>query len=80
VSTLFTAFLGDNPILQLLGPALLHQLPVAQATALTGRSFFPHVMEVRFSDALGAAFTFASIACLVAAGASWLRGSRYRYS
>jgi MFS family permease len=79
VASLFAAFLGYNPIQKLLGPSLLHHLPASQAGALTGRSFFPHLMSAPFSDALSAAFTFSFIACLVAAGASWLRGGKYHY-
>jgi MFS family permease len=79
VTSLFAAFLGYNPIQRLLGPALLHHLPAAQAATLTGRSFFPHLMTVPFSSALSAAFTFAFIACLIAAWASWLRGGKYHY-
>jgi MFS family permease len=78
VASLFAAFLGYNPIQRLLGP-LVHHLPAAQAAALTGRSFFPRLMGAPFSDALAAAFTFSFIACLVAAGASWLRGGKYHY-
>jgi hypothetical protein len=79
VASLFAAFLGYNPIQRLLGPHLLHQLPAAQAHALTGRSFFTHLMTVPFSSALSTAFTFSFIACLVAAGASWLRGGKYHH-
>jgi MFS family permease len=79
VATLFAAFLGYNPIQQLLGPHLLHALPAGQAAALTGRSFFPHLMSAPFSNALSTAFTFSFIACLVAAWASWLRGGKYHY-
>jgi MFS family permease len=79
VASLFAAFLGYNPIQSLLGPTLLAHLPHAQAAALTGRSFFPHLMSSPFSGALSTAFTFSFIACLVAAGASWLRGGKYHY-
>src|SRR3954471_12359573 len=79
VASLFAAFLGYNPIQQLLGPDVLHQLPAAQASALTGRDFFPRLMTVPFSRALSTAFTFSFIACLVAAGASWLRGGKYHH-
>jgi hypothetical protein len=79
VATLFASFLGYNPIQSLLGPTLLHHLPAAQAATLTGRSFFPHLMSAPFSDALGTAFTFSFVACLVAAWASWLRGGKYHY-
>jgi MFS family permease len=76
VASLFAAFLGYDPVQKLLGPLLTH-LPHAQAAALTGRSFFPRLMSPPFASALSAAFTFSFIACLVAAGASWLRGGRY---
>jgi hypothetical protein len=78
VASLFAAFLGYNPVKQLLG-AQLHQLPAAQAAVLTGRSFFPRLISGPFSDALGVAFTFAVIACAVAAVASALRGGKYHY-
>jgi MFS family permease len=79
VASLFAAFLGYNPVHQLLGPALLHRLPAGQVAALTGRSFFPRLMSAPFSASLTIAFTFAFVACLIAAGASWLRGGRYHY-
>jgi MFS family permease len=79
VATLFAAFLGYNPIQQLLGPALLHHLPATQVAVLTGRSFFPQLMGTPFSDALSAAFTFSFVACLIAAAASWMRGGKYHY-
>jgi MFS family permease len=78
VASLFAAFLGYNPIQQLLGPGLAH-LPHAQAAILTGRSFFPHLMSAPFSAALSTAFTFSFIACLIAAAASWLRGGKYHH-
>jgi hypothetical protein len=78
VASLFAAFLGYNPVRQLLG-AHLHQLTASQAAALTSRSFFPRLISGPFSSALNVAFTFAFIACLIAAGASWLRGGKYHY-
>ncbi|HEY1522043.1 MAG TPA: MFS transporter [Solirubrobacteraceae bacterium] len=79
VSSLFAAFLGYNPIKQLLGPLLPH-LAGHQVAVLTGRGFFPHLMSSPFSSALSYAFTFSFVACLVAAGASWLRGGKYHYA
>jgi MFS family permease len=79
VTSLFAAFLGYNPIEKLLGANLLHHLPAGQAAIVTRRSFFPRLMTVPFSSALSAAFTFAFIACLIAAGASWLRGGKYHH-
>jgi MFS family permease len=77
VAVLFAAFLGYNPIQQLLGPVLT-TLPAAQAEYLTGRSFFPQLITQPFSDGLTAAFWFAIAACLVAAVASWFTGTRNR--
>jgi MFS family permease len=74
VSSLFATFLGYNPIKHLLGAAQLNALPPGQATILTGHHFFPTLITAPFSDALSAAFTFAVVVCLLAAGASLLRG------
>ena len=79
VASLFAAFLGYNPMEHLLGPHVLASLPHGQAAALTGRDFFPTLMSGPFADALNVAFTFAFVACLVAAGASLLRGGRYHH-
>jgi MFS family permease len=79
VSTLFASFLGYNPIETLVGPHVLHHLTAAQAHELTGRAFFPQMISGPFSDALNVAFTFALVACLVAAVASALRGGRYHH-
>ncbi|HET9077416.1 MAG TPA: MFS transporter [Acidimicrobiales bacterium] len=80
VSTLFASFLGYNPIQNLLGPTgVLGHLPHAQATYLTGRSFFPSLITKPFGNGLHEAFDFALVACLVAAVASWLRGGKYHH-
>jgi MFS family permease len=76
VSILFAAFLGYNPIAHLLGAHALHALPGADQTALTGHAFFPHLISGPFRHGLHIAFAFAIVACLVAAAASALRGSR----
>ena len=77
ISVLFAAFLGYNPIQHLVGPHALASVTPQQHAALTGHSFFPHLIAGPFSDGLTAAFTFAIVACLVAGGASLLRGGRY---
>ncbi len=76
VSILFAAFLGYNPIGHLLGPAALRALTAHQRALLTGPAFFPHLISAPFRDGLQAAFAFAIIACLIAAGASLMRGGR----
>jgi MFS family permease len=79
VASLFAAFLGYNPVRTLLGPALAH-LPVGRAAYLSGRAFFPHLISAPFHAGLSEAFTFAVVACLVAAVASWLRGGKYHHT
>jgi MFS family permease len=79
VATLFAAFLGYSPMQHLLGATVLGHLPAANAAALTSRSYFPKLISGAFQSGLHAAFDFAVLACLVAAGASWLRGGKYVY-
>ncbi len=76
VGSLFAAFLGYNPMAELLGPAA-HQLPSHTLAYLTGRSFFPRLISGPFGTGLHEAFDFAFGACLVGAVASVLRGGRY---
>ena len=77
IGVLFAAFLGYNPMQQLLGP-LLHQLSPAHAAYLIGREFFPHLITGPFHDGLGIAFGFAIAACVIGAIASALTGQRKR--
>jgi MFS family permease len=79
VSTLFAAFLGYNPMQHLLGNTVLSHLSAGHRAVITGRSFFPTLISVPFRQGLHAAFDFAIVACLVAAGASWMRGGKYVY-
>jgi hypothetical protein len=66
IGVLFAAFLGYNPIKQLLGPLLSH-VPASHAAYLSGREFFPHLITAPFHSGLGVAFAFA-IAANVLAG------------
>jgi hypothetical protein len=77
IGVLFAAFLGYNPMQQLLGPLLGH-LPAGHAAYVTGRQFFPHLITAPFHDGLGVAFAFAIAASLIAAVASLLTGPRPR--
>ena len=79
ISILFAAFLGYNPIQHLLGPHALAALSVHDRAVLTGRSFFPHLISAPFRSGLHEAFAFAILACLIAAGASLMRGGRYEH-
>jgi MFS family permease len=76
VGSLFAAFLGYNPMQQLLGNVGVH-LHGATATYVYGRSFFPKLISGPFSSGLQEAFGFAAGACVVAGVASWLRGGKY---
>ena len=80
VSVLFAAFLGYNPVKSLVGTHVLDKLSAHSQALLTGRSFFPQLISSPFRDGLHTAFTFAIIACLVAAGASALRGGMYHHT
>jgi MFS family permease len=75
IGVLFAAFLGYNPIKQLLGSQLNH-LSAAHASYLTGRDFFPSVITHPFKDGLAIAFWFAIAASVIAALASLLTGQR----
>jgi hypothetical protein len=77
VSTLFAAFLGYNPVQHLVGAGTLASLPAHSQQVLLGHSFFPSLISAPFKHGLDAAFDFAVLACLVAAGTSWLRGGKY---
>jgi len=74
IGSLFAAFLGLNPIQQLLGPHVLAQVGPTHAAYLTGRSFFPQLISGPFGHGLHLAFDLAAVSTFIAAGFSWLRG------
>src|ERR1017187_8443738 len=81
IGSLFSAFLGYNPIKELLGPTgALQKLPAKQAAYITGRSFFPKLIEQPFASGLHLAFTFAAGATVIAIVASAVRGRRYMHT
>ena len=73
VGTLFAAFLGDNPIQQLVPKPGAH----ADTARIYGHTFFPNLISDPFRHGLLVAFGASIIMLLVAAGASLLRGERY---
>ncbi len=79
ISILFAAFLGYNPIEHLAGAGALASVSAPARAALTGPTFFPHLISAPFRAGLHSAFAFAIAACLVAAAASLLRGGRYEH-
>jgi EmrB/QacA subfamily drug resistance transporter len=77
VGTLFSAFLGYNPIQTLLGPKVLGTLSPANHSALTGKEFFPQLISGPFHSGLVVVFTAAVIMTIIAAIASLIRGKKF---
>jgi MFS family permease len=78
VGSLFAAFLGYNPVKELLGPTgVLQHLPASHVAVLTGRTFFPQLISQPFHHGLVIVFSMAIAVLVIAAGASALRGGRY---
>jgi MFS family permease len=76
VGTLFAAFLGYNPIQELLGPQMLGQLPPANAANLTNHQFFPHLIAGPFHDGLVIVFWLAIVMGILGAAASLISPRR----
>jgi len=78
VGSLFAAFLGYNPVAQLLGPTgILAHLPASHVALLTGKVFFPQLISGPFHHGLNIVFIMAIGLLVIAAGVSLLRGGRY---
>jgi MFS family permease len=74
VGSLFAAFLGFNPLAQLLGPSgVLTTLPASNAATLTGKEFFPHLISGPFHSGLVVVFAAAALMMFVAAIASFFQ-------
>jgi len=83
VASLFAAFLGTNPIQQLMkqvDPSQLQPGSGVDLTTLNGRTFFPDLISGPFMHGLAIAFGASILMLVVAAGASLLRGARYVHS
>ena len=79
VGYLFAAFLGNNPLKTVIPTQVLQALPPDQAAIITSRTFFPQLISTSFHHGLTVVLTFSIAMCLIAAGASWLRGGKYIY-
>jgi MFS family permease len=73
VGTLFSAFLGDNPIRELVP----HPGPGVNTAHIYGQKFFPDLIADPFRHGLLIAFSASIIMLVIAAGASLMRGARY---
>ena len=74
VGILFAAFLGYNPIQELLAGS--GSMPGVDMDHLTGLDFFPHLISEPFADGLSAAFWFAVVCCVLGAIFSLFTGNR----
>ncbi|WP_250283013.1 MULTISPECIES: MFS transporter [unclassified Frankia] len=74
IGVLFSAFLGYNPMEQLLTPQTLAALPDGGAH-VTGHAFFPNLISGPFADGLVAVFVFSIATLVIAAVASFAAGT-----
>lgn len=79
VGSLFAAFLGVNPIQQLLGHTSVLTKPGVDAGHLIGREFFPHLISAPVHSGLIVVFAAAATMTLIGALATWCAGER-RYA
>jgi MFS family permease len=77
VGSLFAAFLGYNPIAELLGPSNALQQPGVNADVLTGPAFFPHLISGPFHTGLVVVFIVAAVMMVLGALASLVTAGRY---
>jgi len=77
VATLFSSFLGYNPLQSLLHSQAASHVTSAQWTTLTGKHFFPSLIQAPFHHGLLIVFGMAFGMSLVAAVFSALRGGRF---
>jgi hypothetical protein len=74
IGSLFAAFLGINPLKEILSKSTLATQGV-HAQVLLSRGYFPSLISGPFAHGLRLAFLLAALACLVGAVFSWLRGA-----
>src|SRR4029079_8632910 len=74
--SLFAAFLGYNPIAELLSSSGVLQQPRVNTAVLTGRQFFPQLISGPFPNGLVVVFTAATVMMLIGAAASWINPGR----
>ena len=77
MGSLFSAFLGKNPLKNLLGSQASSHVDHAQWLILTGKHFFPDLIESSFHHGLVIVFSAAIVMSVIGALASALRGKRY---
>ncbi|OYN77576.1 MFS transporter [Mycolicibacterium sphagni] len=74
VGSLFAAFLGYNPIAELMGDTV--NQPGVNSAVLTGKEFFPHLISGPFHAGLSVVFIAAAVMMVIGAAASWVNPGR----
>jgi MFS family permease len=77
VGSLFAAFLGYNPIAELLAPSGALQQPGVNVDVLTGKTFFPHLITEPFHSGLVVVFIAAAVMMVIGLIASIFNAGRY---
>ena len=77
VGSLFAAFLGYNPMAELLGGSGALQQPGVNAEVLTGKTFFPDLITGPFHSGLTVVFGAAAVMMVIGAIASMFNPGRY---
>jgi MFS family permease len=77
VGSLFAAFLGFNPIAELLQSSHTLQQPGVNADVLTGQEFFPELISGPFHAGLVVVFIAAAVMMIIGALASVMNPGRY---
>ncbi|MGV8854953.1 MAG: MFS transporter [Devosia sp.] len=78
VASLFAAFLGYNPMGELIPAAAMATLGPDQVAVITGQQFFPQMLAGPFMVGIKIAFSISLLLYLLAALASWLGGAPSR--
>ncbi|SUA04271.1 arabinose efflux permease family protein [Mycolicibacterium fortuitum] len=77
VGSLFAAFLGYNPMAELLAPYDALYQPGVNADVITGQTFFPQLITEPFHSGLTVVFTAAAVMMVIGAVASMFSAGRY---
>jgi len=77
VGSLFAAFLGYNPIAELLGPSGALHAPGVNSDVLTGKTFFPQLITEPFHTGLSVVFIAAAVMMVLGAIASLFSAGKY---
>lgn len=79
VGSLFSSFLGINPLARVLGTQANAQVTHVQWIRLIGKHFFPNLMQAPFHHGLLIVFGAAFVMSIVGAVISAMRGKRFIY-